>query len=76
MSNDELDEYSPLLEEGCLFPGECCMPGLHYTCECHTADDLMSEEEEAFWQEVRTADDKAYKEWVLKQNIYDDFTQA
>jgi hypothetical protein len=25
-------------EIGCLFPGECCMPGMHYTHECHTAE--------------------------------------
>lgn len=24
---------------GCLFPSECCMPGLHMTSECHTAAD-------------------------------------
>ena len=29
---DEMDE------EGCLFPGECCMPGPHVKGECHTPD--------------------------------------
>lgn len=23
----------------CLPPGECCMPGLHFPSECHTAAD-------------------------------------
>jgi hypothetical protein len=23
----------------CLPPGECCMPGLHFPIECHTAAD-------------------------------------
>lgn len=32
-------EESPLGEMGCLFPSECCMPGEHYTSECHTAED-------------------------------------
>jgi hypothetical protein len=32
-------------EEGCLFPEESCMPGMHYTGQCHTAD--MLEEQEA-----------------------------
>lgn len=25
-------------EEGCCFPDECCMPGLHMKSECHTAE--------------------------------------
>lgn len=27
-------------DEGCLFPDQCCMPGHHYTSECHTAEML------------------------------------
>ena len=34
------DEPSEPREFGCcLPPGECCMPGLHYPDECHTAED-------------------------------------
>ena len=25
----------------CLPPGECCMPGLHFPSECHTAADYV-----------------------------------
>lgn len=25
-------------EEGCCFPGKCCMPGPHLRSECHTAE--------------------------------------
>ena len=25
----------------CLPPGECCMPGLHFPSECHTAADYQ-----------------------------------
>lgn len=25
-------------EEGCCFPKECCMPGVHRKSECHTAE--------------------------------------
>lgn len=25
------------LDFGCCMPGECCMPGLHFPSECHTA---------------------------------------
>ncbi len=31
-------------ESGCLFPGQCCMPGDHWTDECHTAEMLMQQE--------------------------------
>ena len=27
------DDY---MVEGCVVPGECCMPGPHYRHECHT----------------------------------------
>lgn len=43
--DDDYDDYqgpeeSPLLGEmGCLFHSECCMPGMHYTSECFTAED-------------------------------------
>jgi len=47
----ESDGYAPIWEsplgpEGCLFPGECCMPGDHYESECHTAEMLMAQETE------------------------------
>ncbi len=29
------DDY---MVEGCVFPGECCMPEPHYVSECHTPD--------------------------------------
>lgn len=50
MDESEHDERadwweSPLGPEGCLFPGECCMPGPHYTTECHTAQMLMDLEQ-------------------------------
>ena len=33
------DEPREHLEFGCcLPPGECCMPGLHFPSECHTAE--------------------------------------
>lgn len=28
----------------CYFPGECCMPGLHYPMECFTAEMAMEEQ--------------------------------
>jgi hypothetical protein len=36
-------------EFGCCYPGECCMPGLHYIDECHTAEayEGMGAEEDA-----------------------------
>lgn len=33
---------------GCDFPERCCMPGLHFPSECHTAEmmeQLMEEDE-------------------------------
>jgi len=37
---DYADEDSGPPEFGCcLPPGECCMPGLHFPSECHTAAD-------------------------------------
>lgn len=33
-SDDEPPEFGC-----CLPPGECCMPGLHFPSECHTAAD-------------------------------------
>lgn len=32
------NDYSDYEEDGCCFPGECCMPGFHLKSECHTAD--------------------------------------
>ena len=37
--------------ELCLYPQECCMPGPHFTFECHTpemAEELAREAEESF----------------------------
>lgn len=31
-------------EEGCCFPGECCMPGSHLKSECHTPDMIEGSE--------------------------------
>lgn len=41
---DDLFENSPLGPEGCLFPGNCCMAGMHYESECHTPEMLMAQE--------------------------------
>jgi hypothetical protein len=30
---------------GCLFPGTCCMPGIHLESECHTAEMIEAIEE-------------------------------
>lgn len=42
---------------GCLFPGSCCMPELHFVSECHTAE--MAEEMHAYsaLSEAREADE-------------------
>jgi hypothetical protein len=40
---DPTDDF--LGEEGCLFPRNCCMPGIHYTSECYTPE--MAEDFEA-----------------------------
>lgn len=37
----DIADESPLGPQRCLFPRECLMPGPHYTCECHTLDDLI-----------------------------------
>ena len=38
----EDDEPRSAPEFGCcLPPGECCMPGLHFPSECHTAADYQ-----------------------------------
>lgn len=31
---------------GCVFPGQCCMPGLHYPSECHTVEMIQDMEGE------------------------------
>lgn len=39
---DYADEDDGPPEFGCcLPPGECCMPGLHFQSECHTAADYQ-----------------------------------
>ncbi len=35
-------------EDGCIFPGECCMPGEHLKSECHTAEMLDMQHEREF----------------------------
>lgn len=44
---DNDDTLDSSLESGCLFPSECCMPGQHYTCDCHTAEMLDAYEKES-----------------------------
>ncbi len=51
---DECTDWDePVAEDGlheqpefgcCLPPGECCMPGLHFPSECHTAADYEREQ--------------------------------
>jgi hypothetical protein len=31
---------------GCVMPGRCCMPGMHYPSECHTAEMIEAIEAE------------------------------
>ena len=38
----------------CLPPGECCMPGLHFPSECHTAADYEAQHG-ADWREPPNA---------------------
>lgn len=41
---DDYDDADSSRETfGCCFPGECCMPGLHFPSECHTAADYERE---------------------------------
>jgi len=44
-----LQAWDKAEEEGCCFPGRCCMPGYHMRSECHTAEmmDQMIEDGEA-----------------------------
>ncbi len=48
--DDERDDYADEEEREppefgcCLPPGECCMPGLHFPSECHTAADYEREQ--------------------------------
>lgn len=43
--DDYADEEREPPEFGCcLPPGECCMPGLHFPSECHTAADYEREQ--------------------------------
>lgn len=39
LDDDIEDEPRESMEFDCCFPGECCMPGLHFPSECHTAAD-------------------------------------
>jgi hypothetical protein len=41
------DETNDDDEWGCCYPGSCCMPGEHMRHECHTAEDLIAQEEAA-----------------------------
>lgn len=36
-AQDDLQEDEER-EEGCCFPGTCCMPGMHFRFECHTPE--------------------------------------
>ena len=36
-ANEKLEEF------GCLYGAACCMPGLHFPSECHTAEMLEAE---------------------------------
>ena len=47
---DCFQDFDELHEIGCLFPGECCMPGPHFRSECVTAD--MIEEYEKACEQV------------------------
>ncbi|MBL8473958.1 MAG: hypothetical protein JNM98_19355 [Rhodocyclaceae bacterium] len=40
----EYEQHEPPKFGCCLPPGECCMPGLHFPSECHTADDYEREQ--------------------------------
>ncbi len=49
-ANDDPPDDGLLGAEGCVLPGQCCMPCPHYTSECHSAEDaeqaaLLSEME-------------------------------
>jgi hypothetical protein len=85
-ANDKDDDDENLLSErdpeidgeprlGCLFPGQCCMPGEHMTDECHTAEMLMQQEHaleiEGYLKQI-----EGYKEQIedleyALKNIYD-----
>ncbi len=48
---DQFDSHGPdedgdIPHFGCLFPDECCMPGPHWTDECHTAEMLEQQFED------------------------------
>ena len=58
MDSDTDDFYNEFAEEwcendawqwevGCCFPDNCCMPGVHFKGECHTAEMLEAEEKAA-----------------------------
>jgi hypothetical protein len=49
--DDGWETGDPVLgEEGCLFPDKCVMPGLHYTADCHTAEDILLNMQENEWE--------------------------
>lgn len=47
--SDEDDDHTL----GCVFPGECCMPGLHLKSECHTAAMMVEQHYEALIEEYK-----------------------
>jgi hypothetical protein len=40
------DDWETTEEDGCLFPGECCMPFTHFVSECHTPEMLKDLQED------------------------------
>lgn len=47
MSEDLQMHCDDYLEEGCLYPDECCMSAvIHYTSECHTPEMLLASEQD------------------------------
>jgi len=53
---DECTDWDELHEPPefgcCLPPGECCMPGLHFPSECHTAADYERAQFGGVWFDV------------------------
>lgn len=65
-SYEDLDnpEESAIGVMGCLFPGQCCMPGEHFTSECHTAQML----DEVLLPEAQTARE-IVDQWTTEHGI-------
>jgi hypothetical protein len=67
-TNEGMDIESPW---GCLFPGECCMPGFHHESECRTAQDMedilkqQHVEDFAAWWSLSGLDSKVEKSAAL-----------